>query len=446
MNSLGDTANSQNSRIENLTNLPKIALIADVENWAFHNYARQIKKNLSGSYDFKIFFHSNYEQIEDLLLEVKDFDLIHFFWRDALLNLLSSGVQYSFAQKGWNYFDFITDVVANANLTTSIYDHLRLSEQEIQEREILFNALSVGYTTVSQRLYELYSSIDNYPKPFSAVEDGVDLEFFTPCNLERLSDEKKEIVVGWVGYSKWGGDGIDHKGLETIIKPAIESLRAEGYKLRGFYADRHERWIPHSEMNDYYNSIDVYVCASDIEGTPNPALESMACGLPVISTDVGIIPHLFGKLQQDYILPDRSVESLKKKLKELIESPWKREALSKENLEEIKKWTWRKQCEKWDEFFQAMLAGSQGYVKERRDFLRKRLLSDYLLPSAAESLETVREVTVEDSVMKAQYAELSERSGQLERQIDLMEQSSFWKARKNWIKFKQSLGFAKHQH
>ena len=86
--------------IKSLIKLPKIALIADVENWAFHNYAKQIVKNLSEFYDFEIFFHDNYKEIELLMFEVKDFDLIHFFWRDALFSFLSSQVRDSFSKKG----------------------------------------------------------------------------------------------------------------------------------------------------------------------------------------------------------------------------------------------------------------------------------------------------------------------------------------------------------
>ncbi len=45
------------SQIENTNKLPRIALIADVENWAYHNYAKQISRNLSHSYNFQIFFN-----------------------------------------------------------------------------------------------------------------------------------------------------------------------------------------------------------------------------------------------------------------------------------------------------------------------------------------------------------------------------------------------------
>lgn len=414
--------------------LPRIALIADVENWVFHNYSKQIAAHLSDKYDFQIFFYGDYPEIELLMMEVKDFDIIHFFWRDALFGFLNPSLRESFEQKGRDYFDFITNVVATANITTSIYDHLLLSDSEIQERTILFNALSIGYTTVSRRLEKIYSSIPDYPKPYSAVEDGVDLDFFVPRSLERLADENREIIVGWVGNSKWGGGVIDHKGLETIIKPVVEELRKEGYKVRGFYADRQERWVPHSEMNDYYNSIDIYVCASDIEGTPNPALESMACGIPVISTDVGMIPELFGPLQQKYILPARTTENLKTKLIELIENPRKRVALSKENLESIKRWTWESQCQKWDAFFSAMLSISQNsYLKEQRDSLRKQCLEWYLnLQLRNESADKVPELETALQNSEKRIAELDKWTLELQAALkgsenyiyDLEEQSA----------------------
>ncbi len=420
--------------------LPRIALIADVENWAFHHISKQIVTHLNHSYDFQIFFYGAYEEIENLMLEVKDFDLIHFFWRDALFSFLSDWVQHSFKKKEWDYFDFISNVVATSNITTSASEHLLLSKTEKEERVILYNALAIGYTTFSQKLNNILSSVPNYPPPDGNTEDGVDLEFFAPFNPERFYAQKDEIIVGWVGNSRWGegdGTGIDHKGLETIIKPAIESLQEEGYRVRGFFADRQERWIPHGEMNDYYNSIDIYVCASDIEGTPNPALESMACGIPVISTDVGIIPQLFGTLQQNYILASRDVGELKIKLKDLITNSQKREALSKENLENIKNWSWSNKCQSWDKFFKQMLAASQDKAfRKRRDYLRRQALAMHLMVKAEEDLE---KKVAELEATLAEKSRCSQETAELQMKIALMEQSKFWKIRNAWFKIKDTV-------
>ncbi|WP_312583940.1 glycosyltransferase, partial [Staphylococcus aureus] len=80
-------------------------------------------------------------------------------------------------------------------------------------------------------------------------------------------------------------------------------------------ADRQLGFIPHDEMVKYYSQIDVYVCPSKIEGTPNPVLESMACGVPVISTDVGVVKDAFGEMQKEWILPVRSKDTLIDKLR-----------------------------------------------------------------------------------------------------------------------------------
>ena len=428
--------------------LPKIALIADVPNWAFHNISKQISKHLKTRYNFQIFFYGNYPNIEDLMIEVKAFDLIHFFWRDSLYSFLSKWVQHSFASKKLDYSNFIQNIIATANITTSVSEHLLIEGNEARERTILYNSLAVGYTTFSTKLNKILSSIPNYPPPFGNTEDGVDLEFFHPRNLERLADEDREIVIGWVGNSKWGGDDTDHKGLQTIIKPAIDELRSEGFKVRGEFADRQVKWVPHEEMNDYYNSIDIYVCASDIEGTPNPVLESMACGLPIVSTNVGIVPDAFGKLQKEYILISRTKQELKEKLKSLVENPSYRQSLSNENLREVKKWSWEKQSQKWDAFFSEMLSLSENkFIKEQRNHLRRITLDIYIKTTkTSASIKTENTEKDDASSLEMQIIKKTEILDDLKTKVGLMKESKFWKIRTKWFNLKHKLGMAKGKY
>lgn len=336
---------------------PKLALVADQKNWAFANIARQIKSNLNDSYNIDIVYlvdytHKPLDLFKDLFLS--NYQLVHFLWRGSLKGLLLPSL--------WKNFSDLEKLILRVNetaITTSIYDHLFLNENEKLSFQPIFEWLVDGYTVSSQRLFNIYEQIPKYQKPKMVIQDGVDLSLFykKPNSHAQLNNTNNQ-VIGWVGNSKWGKFGgrfgTDHKGFHTIIQPAIRSLQKKGINIEGLFADKNIKMIPIEKMVDYYNTIDVYVCASDIEGTPNPVLEAMACGLPVISTDVGIVPEIFGEKQSAFIIP-RSVEALETQLQKLLTEPNLRKSLAEENLAQIKNFTREKEAQKWHTFFSQTL-------------------------------------------------------------------------------------------
>jgi len=358
------------------SNKPRIALVADVRNWVFNNLAQQLINNLSEKFDFDVYYSGEYENVVPLLNQLRGYDLIHFFYRETLATLFTPEILLYFQGKGLNYSEYLEQYVAMLKITTSVFDHLFLSETEIKKNETLFNGLIAGYTVSSSKLFNIYEQIENYPPPTKVIEDGVDLEFFKPRNLERLTDIDRDLLIGWTGNSQWGTwvDGKDHKGFLTIIQPAVAALRAEGLPVQGKYIDRNVNGIPFQEMPDYYNSIDVLLCASDIEGTPNTVLEAMACGLPVISTDVGIVPEVFGELQKGLIVPARDVTSFKESIRRMVTKPQLREQLSLENLASIQGWSWPAKTKKWAVFFDQMVNFCQSEEYHANDRIRQILI------------------------------------------------------------------------
>ena len=113
--------------------------------------------------------------------------------------------------------------------------------------------------------------------------------------------------------------------------------------------------IPHCKMPDYYQQIDCYVCASLHEGTPNPVLEAMASGLPVISTDVGLIPQLFGQKQKQFVMTERTVDCMVEKMKLLLDHRELFTELSEENIRQIQGWDWSICARKFVGFWQELL-------------------------------------------------------------------------------------------
>ena len=327
----------------------KVALVVDVENWAYANIARHFKREIS-EFDIEIIPMSKLEgNVALMWLMCQDCDVVHFFCRGLAISYLGGDLKAAVAAYGGNTEEFIAEYIRPRLITTCVYDHLFLGD-DVDFTKLLFSEIE-NYYVSSEKLSEIYSALGLTYAPRCVITDGTDLEAFYPKNIERLkSTEGRKVVVGWVGNSEWVGNTDDYKGVHTVIKPAVEALAKEGYEIELFTSDRVNKIIPIDEMVDYYAKIDVYVCASKAEGTPNPALESMACGIPVISTDVGVIPQLFGEKQKSLILEERSVECLKGKLKMLLDNRSLFTELSSENLESIKKWEWKYKAEDFKNF------------------------------------------------------------------------------------------------
>lgn len=361
---------------------PRIALVVDMENWAYANIARQIAKHLGDRYDLEIISTFGLSEIErarladggrpdafvpggpkafgQVLLRAREFDLVHVFWR-PFLTLLGDRHFYGpefdeyVAFLGLSREEFRARFVEPARFTTSVYDHLFHEGAEAELMAPVFNEYVEAYTVSSERLGWLYAAHPTFRKPDAVITDGVDPELFYPKDLARFDAiGEREIVVGWVGNSRWVAER-DSKGVNTILIPAVEALRAEGVRLRLDFADRNGGFIPHERMVDYYARIDVLVCTSEIEGTPNPVLEALGCGVPVISTDVGIVPDALGPEGRTFILPERSVEALKAALRRLAGEPALFRKLSQENLRKAEDWTWQARAAQFEAFFAGVL-------------------------------------------------------------------------------------------
>ena len=342
--------------------MKKIALVVDADNWAFANIAKNVKKNLSNYYDFTIIPISYLDNnLVKLLFITKEYDLIHFFWRGLFLDINAVWYKDYIKSLGGRVRDFNYLYVDNKIITSSVYDHLYLNtEEDLRKTKKIFSKCKYYYVS-SNKLLNIYNNLKLKNKPYGTITDGVSLEEFYPKNNNKFENIKnRKIKIGWVGNSAWKQDQEDFKGVNTILKPAIKELIEEGYPIEAYFADRQERMIPHDKMVDYYNDIDIIVCTSKIEGTPNPVLEGMACGNVVISTDVGIVPDALGRKQSKFILEERSKECLKQKIIYLVEHREEFEELSKENLERIKDWTWEKISQKMKKFFDYVFEQNSG--------------------------------------------------------------------------------------
>lgn len=359
--------------------MKKLALVTDVRNWAFHNIASHIENFLGNEFDIRILFTEDYdEQSFDLYKEAYlEFgaDIVHYFWREQFFALWRNpmGIQRRMLASGVDIDEF-TRAYGTCINTSTVYDHMHGDVEALAERRPLFELLD-GYSVASPILRSLYSDHLSTP-PNNITEDGIDPALFYPQNLERFADHNRKLIVGWTGNSDWGqGHFTDMKGVHTIITPAIERLRSEGQEIDAYFADRKDKWRSREEMREYYSNIDVLVCASEFEGTPNPVLEAMACGVPVVSTRVGIVEMALTGPQRPFILEQRSADALTAALRQMLEQRSLLAELSAHNIRESANWSWEHKIANWRQLF-TQAAHDYNKLPHSRSYLLARQLND----------------------------------------------------------------------
>ena len=110
---------------------------------------------------------------------------------------------------------------------------------------------------------------------------GIDLERFKPMDQAACQSR-----VGWRGdcfhvlFASNSGDRVKRPWLASAAVKALNGagVRAELHFMRG---------VSNSEVPVWMNASDVLVLTSAHEGSPTVVKEALACGLPVVSVDVG---------------------------------------------------------------------------------------------------------------------------------------------------------------
>lgn len=319
----------------------KIALIIDYENWAFDIEAKLLKNKLSDYYDIDIFDASKYNDDLFLILEdTKNYDMIHFFWRKLLIQFDSDEFKTHLKDNNIDYSTYINNIVGK--ISTGIYDHLFLEKENVDLYRPIFNNYCKQYYTCSKRLEKIYKSLNDFSKPWGTIHDTYDNNLYNGGDRLRFKNKDKNspLVIGWIGNSKWNIKYKDFKGLHSILNPAIDELLEEGYLIEKNYADKNIIFRTNEEMPAYYQELDICVVVSLCEGTPRPIIEAMASGVPIITTDVGIVPEVLGPKQKKYIIGNRNdisdeiiKNNLEEKIKEIYNNRKILDELSSENYE-----------------------------------------------------------------------------------------------------------------
>jgi len=77
--------------------------------------------------------------------------------------------------------------------------------------------------------------------------------------------------------------------------------------------------LERNDIANLYRSADILLNTSLVDNTPNSIIEALACGLVVVSSDVGGIPHLVTDQKHAYLVPPSSSERVAQQLSYVLD-------------------------------------------------------------------------------------------------------------------------------
>jgi glycosyltransferase involved in cell wall biosynthesis len=182
------------------------------------------------------------------------------------------------------------------------------------------------------------------------VYPGVDHERFAPSGRDR-----EPLLV-------YPANGWPHKNHERLLR-AFELVRRERPDVRLALAGRgHERrpvpagvdvlgHLPHARLADLYRRAAALVFPSLHEAFPQPPLEAMACGCPVVCSRAGGLPEVCGDAAR-YVDPT-SVDDLAGAILDVLADPGD---LAARGLERARLFTWEASARAQDAVYRELLA------------------------------------------------------------------------------------------
>lgn len=154
------------------------------------------------------------------------------------------------------------------------------------------------------------------------LRNGVDLKRFEPMDRAQARAELgisgfTLISVGVLDPRK--AHDLTIKALTRLpdVKLLIAGIGPERKKLEALAAELglQDRVtflgaVPQTELKRYFNAADAMVLASSREGWANVLLESMACGTPVVASNVWGTPEVVAAPEAGVLMEDRTPEKL----------------------------------------------------------------------------------------------------------------------------------------
>jgi len=167
-----------------------------------------------------------------------------------------------------------------------------------------------------------YRLPENFILFVGSIEPRKNLKNLLYAYMNLEESFRKEFKLVLVGFKGWENDE-----LMKMLKNLKSDVLYIGY-------------VPENELGKFYNLARVLVYPTLYEGFGLPALEAMACGCPVIASNVASLPEICG--QAGYYINPYEVKSITEGIDKVLKDDDLRNSLIGKGLERCKQFSWEK--------------------------------------------------------------------------------------------------------
>ena len=242
-----------------------------------------------------------------------------------LRQLIRAGLQFDVIDAHYMYPDGVAAVMLGRQLGKPVVitargsDITELPEHAVPRRWIRWAMRHASaLVSVSLGLKEAMVALGAPPDKVTVLRNGVDLQRFQPrdrdvCRRALGLDGPTLLSVGLLTERKGHHHTIEAMmalpGWRLLIvgegpqRPELQALiAAHGLGNRVTLLGAH----PHSELPNFYSAADAMVLASSREGWANVLLEAMACGTPVVASNIPGNPEVVREAAAGVILAENT--------------------------------------------------------------------------------------------------------------------------------------------
>jgi len=168
---------------------------------------------------------------------------------------------------------------------------------------------------------------------------------YNPCLaaevVKRLQGTFADTHLTMIGPDR--GDGSYQSFQETVLRLGIEdSVQCPG-------------GIPKEDVPTWLNKGDIFLNTTNVDNTPVSVLEAMACGLCIVSTNVGGIPYLLEREVDALLVPPDDPDAMAAAVRRILTEPGLAERLSHNARENAEQFDWSIILPQWEDLFASIL-------------------------------------------------------------------------------------------